>query len=365
IFLCMSKVYLILNYLFCKSLAKFAKCQSDEKCIRLDKCPHILDILRQDYKMTSEQRNLMTQKQCDLDNQSISHLQRIYVCCPEPGNVLPDVDTCGHRPPVGRIFGGTKSQMSEFPWMAMLLYNRGQENGLPLCAGSLINTRYVLTADHCLVTWQLIESGTVVTSVRLGEWNTSSNPDCVTQLNGRTHCSASYLELDVEQRTVHMGYQIGSKSHQNDIALLRMRQPVRYTTEIKPICVMSSIHQLWNSFGENFSFEIAGWGSTDKQKSSSILMKSSIENRKPHLCRKRFKNWTESQLCAGGLEGKDTCAGDSGSPLMATINVGAEAYVYLAGITSYGPTPCGFPGWPGVYTRTAAFIDWIQLNLRA
>ncbi|KAH8347064.1 hypothetical protein KR059_004576 [Drosophila kikkawai] len=308
----------------------------------------------------------MTHKQCDLDYRSKSYLQRIYVCCLEPGNVLPDVNTCGQRPPSFRIFGGKESKINDFPWMAMLIYNKGQEDQLSLCAGSLINTRYVVTAAHCLVNWPMIESGTVVTKVRLGEWNTSSNPDCLSQLNGRTHCSDPYLELDVEQRIVHKGYLIDSKSYQNDIALIRMRQAVRYTTWIKPICVKTSHgNNLWNSFSEETKFKIAGWGSTNKRQSSSILMTSSIVQRKPHLCWKRYKrHWPESQLCAGGIDGNDTCVGDSGSPLMATIDVGSGQYVYLAGITSYGPTPCGFPGWPGVFTRTAAFIDWIQLNLR-
>lgn len=104
--------------------------------------------------------------------------------------------------------------------MARLLYQSPRFQGKPdsFCAGSLINTRYVLTAAHCILTWGMIESGTVVTSVRLGDWNPneSSNLDW-----------SPYLELDVDQRIVHKDYQIGTKTHQNDIALLRMHLPVR------------------------------------------------------------------------------------------------------------------------------------------
>lgn len=38
---------------------------------------------------------------------------------------------------------------------------------------------------------------------------------------------------------------------------------------------------------------------------------------------------------------------------------------YLTGIVSYGPTPCGLAGWPGVYTLVSAYIDWIDNTIRA
>lgn len=43
-----------------------------------------------------------------------------------------------------KIIGGQDAEVNEFPWIAMLYYN-GNAN----CAGSLINTRYILTAAHC------------------------------------------------------------------------------------------------------------------------------------------------------------------------------------------------------------------------
>ena len=63
------------------------------------------------------------------------------------------------------------------------------------------------------------------------------------------------------------------------------------------------------------------------------------------------------RLCAGLSEGGvDSCNGDSGGPL---LQGSAGRWVQL-GIVSYGTPNCGRPGAYGVYTRIAAFRDWID-----
>lgn len=41
-----------------------------------------------------------------------------------------------------------------------------------------------------------------------------------------------------------------------------------------------------------------------------------------------------------------------------------KPYWYCAGIVSFGPDPCGREGFPGVYTRVAAYTDWIVKNIK-
>lgn len=70
----------------------------------------------------------------------------------------------------------------------------------------------------------------------------------------------------------------------------------------------------------------------------------------------------DRQMCAGGNAGQDSCRGDSGGSLMGRA---PSADNWLAvGVVSYGPSPCGTPGWPGVYTRVGAYVDWILSKLR-
>lgn len=62
------------------------------------------------------------------------------------------------------------------------------------------------------------------------------------------------------------------------------------------------------------------------------------------------------QLCAGGEKSKDTCAGDSGGPLMYFDRQHSRWVAY--GIVSYGFTQCG--SGPGVYTSVLSYIGWIE-----
>lgn len=55
--------------------------------------------------------------------------------------------------------------------------------------------------------------------------------------------------------------------------------------------------------------------------------------------------------------------GDSGGPLMSLENQRQNPFYYLSGIVSFGPSPCGMEGWPGVYTRVNRYIDWILANM--
>lgn len=69
-------------------------------------------------------------------------------------------------------------------------------------------------------------------------------------------------------------------------------------------------------------------------------------------------NITANMFCAGFLEGgRDTCLGDSGGAFV--MEDGASRWAVFGLVSWGGPGACGSQGLYGVYTRVAAYVEWI------
>ena len=66
----------------------------------------------------------------------------------------------------------------------------------------------------------------------------------------------------------------------------------------------------------------------------------------------------DSFMCAGG-DGKATCAGDGGSPLVCPSNADPKIYVQ-AGIVSFGASSCD-GSIPEVFASVPQMVCWIDL----
>ena len=75
--------------------------------------------------------------------------------------------------------------------------------------------------------------------------------------------------------------------------------------------------------------------------------------------------YPELQICAGGEEGKDSCAGDSGSGLMRAVKSSQNntAVFYLVGVVSWGLTYCGGRNVPAIYAKVSKYLPWILDSL--
>ncbi|KAL9692306.1 hypothetical protein quinque_015970 [Culex quinquefasciatus] len=263
---------------------------------------------------------------------------------------------CGLDSP-NRIFGGTETALGEFSWTALLVAEDTDGYKSTYCGATLINSRYVVTAAHCI---KLVLTNWTLTAVRLGEHNITNGEeqDC----DEYNTCADVPVEVGIEKVILHEEYDAHKKREYNDIALIRLNRDVGFSTYINPICLPleDSVRQM-NHTGMKVT--AAGWGYTESNYSSEVKLKVSLDVMNHNRCVKVYKSadirLQDTQLCAGGKKGEDTCGGDSGGPLMREI----EGNYHLIGVVSFGAANCGTKGVPGVYTNVAMFVDWIQSKL--
>ncbi|XP_026843294.1 phenoloxidase-activating factor 1, partial [Drosophila persimilis] len=217
------------------------------------------------------------------------------------------------------------------------------------CAGAVIARRVILTAAHCALAKA---DGHRLSSVRVGEYDTSSDPDCA----NTGFCAPRSVNHAISHVIVHPDYKQGSYHH--DIALLVLKTPLNYSVATQPICLQKTRANL--VVGKRAT--IAGWG---KISTASIRQPEMTHLDVPltswDLCLRNYgstgalesPNSIEGQwMCAGG-EGKDVCQGFGGAPLFIQEN-GIFSQI---GIMSFGSDNCG--GLPSVFTSVTQFTDWI------
>ncbi|XP_014388937.1 PREDICTED: hepatocyte growth factor activator [Myotis brandtii] len=151
----------------------------------------------------------------------------------------------------------------------------------------------------------------------------------------------------------------------HDLVLIRLRKKgdrcaVR-SQFVQPICLPEPS----SPFPAGHKCQIAGWGHQDENVSgySSSLREALVPLVADHKCSSPEvygADISPNMLCAGYFDCKsDACQGDSGGPLVCEKN----GVAYLYGIISWGDG-CGRLNKPGVYTRVANYVNWINDRIR-
>lgn len=253
---------------------------------------------------------------------------------PDPQSHLCD---CGSRTRLAsRIVGGERSEIQKYPWMAGIT-----AFGTLYCGGALIASGFVLTAAHCFKPFNVEQGPVSYIGVRLG-------------VTGRNEAGGDYA---VDKIIVHENYN-KSVSGVNDIALIKLAQPVEPSARIRPICLPGPQDSYIGKYGT-----VAGWGVlTHGGDLSSTLQEVSVRILSLDECQKIFtqykKNINSKSVCAGGQKGKDACQGDSGSPLF----IEDEGIFKIIGVVSWG-LKCALDRIPGVYTDVARYLPWIRSHV--
>lgn len=242
-----------------------------------------------------------------------------------------------------RIIGGEDALPGEFPWQC---YIRNTDVILD-CGASLINSRFILTAGHCVQ--DEIKDITVVcgTNTLLTKSKTEVRVGVAKQIGYPGHPGAHSNSKD---------------AFRNDIALMKLERDLDLSQPtLGSVCLPEGNEPLDFVAGK---YAIAtGWGEYKHGShwADDKLQKVLLKVWKQDDCSKAWahsnhpKKIAKDNMCIGQGE-KTTCHGDSGGPLV-HFNQATKRWTTY-GVTSFGNASCIGP-IPPVDTRVSVFVKWI------
>jgi secreted trypsin-like serine protease len=245
------------------------------------------------------------------------------------------------------IVGGEPAQSGEWPWQVRLY--EGSDDAWGFCGGSLIASRWILTAAHCVPNRSKVSVG--FGNIRLDK-------------HKRLSSSGIY---------VHPKYD--PQAQANDIALIKLSKPVDLGKGVTKISLADNAFYKASLGKQAF---VTGWGQLlDEEKLNAkypdgkvpwnlvvpkTLMEVDVKVQDLAECRANYGGADSipvGHLCAGYKKGgKDSCQGDSGGPLVVR-DANSRAGWSLLGVVSFG-RGCALPKFYGAYTRVDYFRSWIK-----
>ena len=150
-------------------------------------------------------------------------------------------------------------------------------------------------------------------SVRVGEWDQSTEEDCFTDDQNKKECAKPVQDIRIESYKVHEMY--NDALSVNDIMVIKLVHPVKYERNIKTICLPTNENELITKTVDLQNLIISGWGKTEHKKVSNVLLYALIPYLPLEECKERMIEdgietiFYESHICAGGADLKDSCQG--------------------------------------------------------
>jgi len=242
---------------------------------------------------------------------------------PQPSFVHPVRQT-------NRIVNGQEAVVGQFPWQASL-----KQNGYHFCGGSLVASKYIVSAAHCHTTNKVFAQLGVVDLLD----------------------DAAY-KREIVSFTKHPNY--SSQTLDYDYAVLEMKSDApKNVDSVQPIEMAEAATNKQYS-GTAIT---SGWGYTYgfDHVTPNQLYYSTLPLVSQSTCNGIWGHAvtiTDRIQCAGGDGQSTVCAGDSGGPLVIQEN----GKNILIGITSWSESNCSTL-YPGGWAKVAAGRNWIDSQM--
>lgn len=256
--------------------------------------------------------------------------------------------------PAQAVVGGKPVPPGKFAYVADV-----QIMGAFGCSGTLIAPQWVMTAGHCGSSTGSASEGLVATPIA---WPASAYHVVLGSVYADGHGGEQH---DVVQVVVDSDY-VFTNGTGNDVTLMKLDAP----SKIAPMKIAAVGER--SSWKPGAMTTIAGFGTTSESSSDppAQMQFAHVPITTDEYCAQAYPDGlseladdgsfdAKTMVCAGYPQGgTDTCEGDSGGPLLASLPDGT---LRLAGATSFG-AGCAEAGKPGVYARVAEgpIREWLH-----
>jgi len=256
------------------------------------------------------------------------------------------------------IVGGVTALQGGYPYQVSFEYNDWLFGGKQhICGATIINSKWVITAAHCIVAGR-----------------SGMNYNVVVGRHTLKKFSSKTKRHEVKRVITHPKWTGDHEDEMsNDMALIEVRKPIQFNEFVQPACLPDDVSDKPTSLYEPGTLAlISGWGEMDPKspeqqrpgRSPKILRAASVPLIEWNECKNANPIYqemvTETMTCAGYMKGGiDGCQGDSGGPLVEVVNGKAT----LIGVVSWG-IGCAHPNNPGIYTNVSYELDWIRKYIK-
>ncbi|KAJ2847485.1 hypothetical protein IWW36_003838, partial [Coemansia brasiliensis] len=239
---------------------------------------------------------------------------------------------------LGRVIGGTDASSGSYPFAAFLMVDEGDSTAF--CGGSIISPEWILTAGHCVVDTSggnkfhphMLINGTEHPhdlnqklqtkwpfSGREGksqrEFKTVGPKDIVVGVGSIYNVQTEPQKVSkvIAHPDLNLDY------FDNDIALIKLKHKLKFNAHVQPIHIDTDV------VSDGLTVTGIGWGKTslESQTTANVLQQVDLQTGDEGLCRRirpEFDDNDGNYICVTTPEGRDTCSGDSGGPLLRRCN---------------------------------------------